>query len=103
MQSCKISNYDEAARFLFVLANSKRLTMLRLLLSTEIQVGELANMTDLSPSATSQHLALMRTSGLVKTRREAQTVYYSCDSVAIERFLEMLLKLPLSVEPDPDC
>lgn len=32
---------------------------------------------DLSQSALSQHLAVLREDGLVTTRREAQTIYYA--------------------------
>ena len=34
-------------------------------------------MVDLSQSALSQHLARLRRDGLVETRRDAQTIYYS--------------------------
>ena len=34
-------------------------------------------MLDLSQSALSQHLAVLREEGLVQTRREAQVIYYS--------------------------
>ena len=40
-------------------------------------VGQLNGVIPLSQSALSQHLALLRRDGLVKTRREAQTIYYS--------------------------
>jgi DNA-binding transcriptional ArsR family regulator len=39
----------------------------------------------LSSSALSQHLAVLREHGLVSTRREAQTIYYSvADGPALE-------------------
>jgi DNA-binding transcriptional ArsR family regulator len=34
-------------------------------------------MLDLSQSALSQHLAILREEGMVATRREAQTIYYA--------------------------
>jgi DNA-binding transcriptional ArsR family regulator len=43
----------------------------------EMTVGQLNGVIPLSQSALSQHLALLRRDGLVKTRREAQTIYYS--------------------------
>ena len=43
----------------------------------ERSVGDLNAQLDLSQSALSQHLAVLRTDGLVHTRREAQTILYS--------------------------
>ena len=51
--------------------------MLCLLAGGERSVGELNEMLDLSQSALSQHLAVLREEGLVQTRREAQMIYYS--------------------------
>jgi DNA-binding transcriptional ArsR family regulator len=67
----------EAAAFLQVLANDKRLLILCELLSAgEVSVTMLADSVGLSQSALSQHLAKLRADGLVDTRRESQTVYY---------------------------
>lgn len=68
-------------KLLKALANQKRLEILCLLMSGEKNVGELERQVDLSQSALSQHLARLRSDGIVKTRRDAQTIYYSlyCD------------------------
>jgi len=68
---------DSAARLLKALANEKRLLILCLLAETERSVGELNALLDLSQSALSQHLALLREEGMVEPRREAQSIYYS--------------------------
>ena len=47
------------------------------LINTELSVSELNTMIPLSQSALSQHLTSLRRAGLVQTRREAQTIYYS--------------------------
>lgn len=70
----------EAERFLALLANGKRLQIMRRLLEGETSVGSLADAVSLSQSALSQHLARMRTAGVVVTRRDAQTIYYSAKS-----------------------
>ena len=44
----------------------------------EMPVGELANLTEQSHSAVSQHLAKLRAADLVESRRDAQTIYYRC-------------------------
>lgn len=72
------ANADDAARLLKALANPQRLRMLCLLVSHELTVGQLNDqLADLSQSALSQHLARLREEGLVATRREAQSVWYS--------------------------
>lgn len=67
----------EAARLLKALANERRLQVLCLLAGGERSVGEINDLLDLSQSALSQHLAVLREEGLVQTRRDAQLVYYS--------------------------
>lgn len=67
----------DAARLLKALANERRLMLLCLLAEGERSVGQLNDALDLSQSALSQHLALLRQDGLVVTRREAQTIYYA--------------------------
>jgi DNA-binding transcriptional ArsR family regulator len=66
-----------AAALLRALANEQRLIVLCNLSAGELSVGELNASLPLSQSALSQHLAVLRESGVVTTRREAQTVYYS--------------------------
>ncbi len=68
---------DEAATLLKALANPNRLMVLCLLAEGEQSVGQLNAQVPLTQSALSQHLAVLRRDGLVKTRRDAQTVYYS--------------------------
>lgn len=67
----------EAAKLLKALANERRLQVLCLLAGGERSVGEINELLDLSQSALSQHLAVLREEGLVQTRRDAQLVYYS--------------------------
>jgi len=71
------SHVGEAAKLLKALANEKRLIILCLLAEGERSVSEINEMVDLSQSALSQHLALLRREKLVQTRRDAQSVYYS--------------------------
>ncbi len=67
----------DAARLLKALANERRLQVLCLLAEKERSVGEINALLDLSQSALSQHLAVLRQEGLVQTRREAQVINYS--------------------------
>lgn len=67
----------DAAQLLKTLANENRLLILCKLAEGELSVGELNARVPLSQSALSQHLSVLRREGLVSTRREAQTIYYS--------------------------
>lgn len=67
----------DAAQLLKALANENRLQVLCLLAEGERSVGDINALLDLSQSALSQHLAVLREEGLVQTRREAQTIYYA--------------------------
>ena len=53
-----------------------RLLVLCNLVEGERSVGELQRIVGLSQSALSQHLAVLRRTKLVETRREMQTIYY---------------------------
>ncbi|EDQ34164.1 putative transcriptional regulator [Hoeflea phototrophica DFL-43] len=83
-------NSDEAATLLSAMANQKRLLILCNLARGEVQVGVLAERVQLSQSALSQHLAKLRNQGLVSTRREAQTIFYSINSNPVLQMLRTL-------------
>jgi DNA-binding transcriptional ArsR family regulator len=78
--------------FLKTLANENRLLVLCILLEGEKSVGEINEEIDLSPSALSQHLAWLRGAGLVKTRRESQTIYYQLADKRVTELLALLKK-----------
>ena len=80
----------DAARLLKALGNEKRLMLLCLLVEGERSVGELNARLDLSQSALSQHLAVLREDKLVTTRREAQTIYYSLAEGPAQRIIDTL-------------
>jgi len=80
----------EAAQLLKVLGNEQRLHILCNLIDGPLSVGELNQRLDLSQSALSQHLALLREMELVDTRREAQTIYYSLPDGPVVRVLAVL-------------
>ena len=81
---------SDAAQLLKALANENRLLILCTLSEAELSVGQLNERMDLSQSALSQHLAVLRRDGLVSTRREAQTIYYSLAQGPAGRLIETL-------------
>jgi len=80
----------DAAQLLKALANEQRLHILCNLLDGPLSVGELNQRLELSQSALSQHLALLREMELVETRREAQTIYYSLPDGPVVRVMALL-------------
>lgn len=80
----------EVAAFLKVVANEQRLLLLCRLREGEASVGELVGLCGLSQSSVSQHLARMRDGGLVQTRRETTTIYYSIANKRVAALMEFL-------------
>jgi ArsR family transcriptional regulator len=68
--------FDIEARILSVLANPKRLEIMQLLAGGERTVSDLAAALHLPQARTSQHLAALRESGLLVSRKEANFVFY---------------------------
>ncbi|RZO33076.1 MAG: transcriptional regulator [Rhodospirillaceae bacterium] len=89
------ANFDlsSASRLLRSMSNDRRLRILLLLRSREMAVGEIAEQVELSQSALSQHLAILRTDGLVNTRRQAQSIFYSLASDKALTLLESVEQL----------
>ncbi|HSQ70297.1 MAG TPA: metalloregulator ArsR/SmtB family transcription factor [Steroidobacteraceae bacterium] len=83
----------EAADLLKALGNEQRLLILCNLLEQPLSVGELNQRVNLSQSALSQHLALLREAGLVHTRREAQSIFYSLPAGPVTRVMALLQEL----------
>lgn len=95
-----------AARLLKALANERRLSILCHLGRGEMCVGALAEAIGLSQSALSQHLAKLRAEGLVRTRRESQTIFYALASAEAAAVVAVLAALycdrPQSTQPPLD-
>jgi ArsR family transcriptional regulator, virulence genes transcriptional regulator len=90
---------NSAAALLSAMANPKRLMILCNLVNGEVPVGVLANQVGLSQSALSQHLSKLRAQKLVKTRRDAQTIYYSSNSQQVMTLLSALETIYGEAEP----
>jgi DNA-binding transcriptional ArsR family regulator len=86
-------NAQRASALLKALSNENRLMILCKLAIGEWSVGELEEVVGLSQSALSQHLARLRRDGLVKTRREAQTIYYSMAGDEASRVIETVYEV----------
>ena len=80
----------DAAGLMKALGNESRLMILCVLAEGERSVGDLNTVVPLSQSALSQQLARLRQQGLVKTRRESQTIYYSLADGPADRIINLL-------------
>ena len=80
----------DAAGLMKALGNESRLMVLCMLTEGEQSVSDLNDMIPLSQSALSQQLARLRQQGLVKTRRESQTIYYSLTDGPADRVIKLL-------------
>ncbi len=94
------NNSEEAARLMAMLSNPKRLMILCQLLDGEKSVMALVDAIKISQSALSQHLAKLRASGLVATRRDAQTIYYRSAGREAVAVLEVLNSLYCATDED---
>ena len=86
-------NAQAASELLKAMSNQTRLMILCQLLHGEKTAGELDALTNLSQSALSQHLAVLRDHGLVVTRRESQNIFYSIDGDKPKAIIEVLYQL----------
>lgn len=84
------SRAADAAATLKLIANEQRLLLLCRLSQGECPVSELVDLTGLSQSAVSQHLGRLRQGGMVRTRREATTIYYRVADQAVHDLIGML-------------
>ena len=84
---------EAAAAFLKTLAHEGRLMILCHLGSGEKSVGELEALLDIRQAAVSQMLARLREEGLVTTRREGKTIFYSLSGPETSRMIDLLYDL----------
>ncbi|HZK10004.1 MAG TPA: metalloregulator ArsR/SmtB family transcription factor [Clostridia bacterium] len=69
----------ELAEFYKIFGDPTRIRLIYLLSSGELNVGELAKKVNLSLSAISHQLRILKVHRIVKNRKEGTAVYYSLD------------------------
>jgi len=82
----------EAAGFLKTLAHEGRLMILCHLGAGEKSVGTLESLLDMRQAAVSQMLARLRDEGLVQTRREGKTIFYSLKDQNTQELIALLYR-----------
>lgn len=78
---------ENAANVFTSLSNSIRLEVLLRIVKREWTVNELAADLQISQSALSQHLGKLRQAGIVRARRDRQSVFYCCSDDLVLRLL----------------
>jgi DNA-binding transcriptional ArsR family regulator len=79
-----------ASEFLKAMAHETRLLLLCYLAERERSVTELENILSMRQPTVSQQLARLRLDGLVTTRREGKTIYYSIGDEKLRRVIAVI-------------
>ncbi len=83
-------NALKAETMLKLLANSRRLLILCFLLDKEYTVNELSELIAISQPALSQHLAKMRSEGIIASEKRGTSSYYRINKPEVEAILSTL-------------
>jgi ArsR family transcriptional regulator, virulence genes transcriptional regulator len=86
-------NLRGGAEVFDILGNECRLEMvLALMEAGELSSGEIAQVTNCTPSAVSQALAMMKRTRMVETQREGLNIYYSLnrDNALVKKLIPIL-------------
>lgn len=79
---------QEMAEFFKIFGDGTRIRVLQTLMEGEKNVGDLAEVLEMSQSAVSHQLRVLRQNGLVKYRKEGKVVFYSLDDEHVENVLQ---------------
>lgn len=78
----------EMAEIFKVFGDSTRMKIISALLKDELCVGDIAIITNSTPSAISHQLRVLKQAKLVKFRKEGKIVYYSLDDEHVKEIYE---------------
>ena len=78
----------EMAELFKVFGDSTRMKIISALLEDELCVGDIAVLTNSTPSAISHQLRVLKQAKLVKYRKEGKVVYYSLDDEHVREIYE---------------
>ncbi len=87
--------YNLQAGISKTLANPIRIAILHTLRDGEKSVNELTEILGISQSNLSQHLALMRQMGILKTRKQGTNIFYSVTNTKINQACDMVREVLL--------
>jgi DNA-binding transcriptional ArsR family regulator len=93
---------ESATAMLRTLGNADRLLLLCQLCQGEKAVGELEELLDIHQPTLSQQLGVLRTEGLVNTRRDGKRIFYSIADPRVLQLLGTLYQLYCPVPASSD-
>jgi DNA-binding transcriptional ArsR family regulator len=96
------SNLEEYARLFLSLGDKTRLKLLSLMANEPVSVGFLVDELGESQPKVSRHLAYLRNSGVVNTKRDGKWIYYGIqqsDDPDIDRVVKFVIQTLLGVTP----
>jgi DNA-binding transcriptional ArsR family regulator len=76
MPQNKHQHLDQQAALFKTLGNTRRLLILSILSKGQLSVNEIASLAGSTLQNVSQHLSILKKSGILETEREGQTIYY---------------------------
>jgi DNA-binding transcriptional ArsR family regulator len=88
----KMKMAGEVSEILKAIANPHRLLIMCKLIDDEVSVGILAEELGVRGAVASQHLSILRRSGIVATRRDGQTIYYKISDKRVRSLIETLYR-----------
>jgi len=80
---------DELAELFKVFGDSTRIRILYSLIDKELCVADIAQNLDMTQSAISHQLKILRQSSLVKTRRDGKSIFYSLADEHVRVIIDM--------------
>ena len=89
---------NKASTIIKTLGHPQRILIINLLRDSEQSVTSIQEKIGLSQPVTSQHLALMRSRGILSSRKDGTTHYYSIANPFIEKILECVTECQEKVE-----
>ena len=87
-----VEHLEKLAEFFKVFGDRTRLNILKLLLEQELNVTEISEKLDMNSSAISHQLRILRTTNLVKTRKDGKEVFYSLSDDHVKQIYKIGLE-----------
>jgi len=84
---------EHLARFIKIIADTSRLSIIRAIGSDACSVSEIIKSTGLSQTLVSFHLRNLRDSGIVQTRRDGPFIYYNLSDPHLLVLLDQLAQM----------
>src|SRR3972149_8193573 len=87
--------YDLHADVCKIFSNAKRLEIINALKENEMSASELIEKIGLSKANLSQHMGVLRSKGVISTRREGVNIYYRISNAKITQACDLMREVLL--------